>query len=680
MNGPWTARAATASALACALAAHAQLLDLGGPTGPPAPGESVVWNRYAESIAANADAAAPNEPVQQAADAARRLSAALIRRGESLGAEGSTHIVLGLTLRALIAQPVALDEPTLRVFAVRATRLASQLPRDPGGTARAVRDLVALPMSAINSATEAAPTPVIPTADLDADALAALRRLEADLTEAARHAAYAPSVATLQSALGGAARVLDTPAWVTTDAQDALRRVFVEAIAQLAPPAQTSTPSTTNDAAQAEAGQPDTTQRSERAAAVAQLRTLGVVAGALAALDLLDADDADGAVEQARIHFVTRLETEPTRDDTVHIARALQRAARLINPPVGAVPGESDLLRPLRPVHRGFLRERRASIDRLTASLPLLASDPDAPLAPDTAGVLAQARRTLEELNALTAHNSLCENAEFGPRLAIRTLELSRGLSAASRADIDAALAPLRRLVRDAEHYGDLTSAARLNSEVLATQLGDQAPRVRAAMEATSTALFEAWRDGAALEDLTPLRQDAEAYRRLAHHLAVWANLLESPSPLQRAPLAEFPPEAIGALRDAAGNRLAPAVRAAIRRDPDGVRRALDGAQETDAALAAGALAASLHPYRPTTGSQLASAIPERRNRASRDAENMLVELATAGTMISGERVVTAERSRYAAELGLALALNIDPAPRLTEHVRTLALEIESDR
>jgi len=651
MPAPWNARAATGSALVlAACAARGQLLDLGGPAGPPAPGESAVWTEYADRamVAPSED---HGDPAEQAARSLRRLGAALVREGESRGAEGSVHITLGLTVARLspaarTPNALAAGGPALRLIAARADRLAARPPSDPAEATRAVRDLLAI--AAANTTDAPSSPPTVALAALDADTAAAVRRLDAELTEAARHAAYAPSVAAIRRAIDGAARWLEPLDWITPEAGAAAAVAFAGAITTLAPPPVSSGAES--------ADTPGSVSRAERGAAVDRLRRLALLAEAAAGLDALG---GVGAVEDARRAFGARLAAEIDSADTRRLAAAVRRATNLINPRGRSAPGEADLLRPLRPVHRGFVAERRASVRRLTDALPRLASDPDASLAPEIAGVLAQASRAMDDLEALADLSALCERAAFGPRLAVRTLELSRGLSASSRAEIDDALARLRRLVRDAARYGDLPKAARLDAPGggLHGALGDQAPRVRAAMEDASAALFEAWHDGADAGTLADRRREAEVHRRLADHLADWAALTDRAPAIQRHPLAEFPPEAIGWLRDTTGERLARAVRAAIRRDADALDRALDRAEEADAVLAAASLAASL-------------ATP---NRARRDPADVLGELVSIGPAMAEHGAADAERARYAAEYALARAWGLEPAPRLTEHVRTLA-------
>lgn len=299
------------------LPARAQTLDLGGGSAPVIDA-STASGELAAFLLSEADEIDARDEVPaslRASSAVRRLAAAMLAHGQSLGARGGPRLVIA---RTIVTHLEAIDAALAAgALAARAAlladdclRLAADLPTAQHELDRALRDAFAPLTNALDASVPAWPR-VDPPPKGAAPSLAshveappervvALSELDALLTRARSWPSHRASADRTAALVEDALPVLDPPAWIDPDVRLALAQVFDAAITDMRDPALAD-------------------------AAIESLDHLGAVRGFIAAVD---------TVEPITARRQARLRAQPLlaaiAEDPERVARACRIAERVI--------------------------------------------------------------------------------------------------------------------------------------------------------------------------------------------------------------------------------------------------------------------------------------------------------------------------------------------------------------
>ena len=237
--------------------AHAQLLDLGGGSAPVVDA-STASSELASFLTAQADAIEKPEEVSPgltASAAVRRLAAAMLESGQTLGARGAPRLVIARTIVTnLAALDAAFDGPQAVITPARAglvaedcARLAANLPTRHSELDRALRDAFAPMTNALGvydpawpvaggAALAADETPLADLVEAPPERVAILAGLDHLLVRARSWASHEASARRTASLVREAALVLDARGWVEPEVRQVLARSFDDSAASVLDP------------------------------------------------------------------------------------------------------------------------------------------------------------------------------------------------------------------------------------------------------------------------------------------------------------------------------------------------------------------------------------------------------------------------------------------------------------
>ncbi len=377
--------------------AHAQLLDLGGGSAPVVDA-STASSELASFLTAQADAIEKPEDVSpglRASAAVRRLAAAMLISGQTLGARGAPRLVIARTIVTnLAALDAAFDGPAAGLTPARAglvaedcARLAADLPTRQNELDRALRDAFAPLTNALGvydpawpvaggAAPAADQTPLAALVEAPPERVAILSGLDHLLVRARSWASHEASARRTASLVREAVLVLDAPGWVEPEVRRMLARSFDDAAASLLDPL-------------------------EADRALLNLERLGSVARLLAAVESVKPVPLRRRVEVAVSELLAGFEGDPAR-----VGRAAVTGYRLLGraDDRGLLEREAGLPTFARVAWRNGLRDWHKAHTRLIGALIERLDAPDPMTEPAMLAAIRahrQARQLLVDISAI---------------------------------------------------------------------------------------------------------------------------------------------------------------------------------------------------------------------------------------------------------------------------------------
>lgn len=382
MRWKWSRLAVTALPVLTA-PAGAQMLDLGAGPAPVVDAftASAELASFLDSQAAEILARADDDAPLLCASALRTLASSLLRSGHELGDQGAERLITARKLvRALPDLDAHLTQGAVsaamcRLAADDLLQLAAAPPQSQPALDRALRNALAPLTNELLEPPRDDPPPslatlVRPHAQVDATAF---ERLDGLLMRAFRLASHASSARRTHDAVAQALPVLDVPGWVTPAARDALARVLVQAVSDLA-----------------DGSRPDP--------ALAQLDRLAAFSSAIARVDAMP----DSPLRRAAVDRLCTLAIE-LETDGPHAGRAAHTLAVVfaVADRDGMESLEPWLPTPLRLAWRAEQTELDRGRQRLQAAMIELLDRPDPMIEPALLSALRGYRQTRTQLERI---------------------------------------------------------------------------------------------------------------------------------------------------------------------------------------------------------------------------------------------------------------------------------------